>query len=92
MTLAMVIRSLFELAAVVLLIIGFINERKIIAFEVKLARAIKIHLRRRRQLKQRALAAAHSPAQTRAQCGFCGEAAVIKVLPPCKASGTHRVA
>ena len=47
-----VIRTFFEFAAVVLLIVGFINEKKIIAFEVKLARAIRIHLRNRRRRKQ----------------------------------------
>lgn len=92
MTLAMTIRSLFELAAVVLLIIGYINEKKIIAFEVKLMRAVKIHLLRRRALKHSELAAAHSPAQTRAPSGNGSEAAVIRILPPCKPSGTHRVA
>ena len=50
-----VIRTFFELAAVVLLIIGYINEKKIIAFEVKLARAIRIHLRNRRIRKQKGI-------------------------------------
>ena len=53
MAFAEVIKTFFELAAVVLLIIGFINEKKVIAFEVKLARAIRIHLRNRRIRKQR---------------------------------------
>ncbi len=50
---AEIIKTFFEFAAVVLLIIGFINEKKVVAFEVKLARAIKIHLRNRRVRKQR---------------------------------------
>ncbi len=50
-----VIRTFFELAAVVLLIIGYINEKKIIAFEVKLARAIRIHIRNRKIRKQKGI-------------------------------------
>lgn len=48
-----IIKTFLELSAVILLIIGFINEKKIVAFEVKLARAIRIHLRNRRLRKQR---------------------------------------
>jgi len=48
-----IIRTFFEFSAVILLIIGFINEKKIVAFEVKLARAIRIHLRNHRLRKQR---------------------------------------
>ncbi len=44
--------TFLEFAAVVLLIVGFINEKKIIAFEVKLARAIMIHIRNYRRRKQ----------------------------------------
>ena len=40
MTFAEVIRTVLEFAAVVLLIIGFFNEKKVVAFEVKLSRAI----------------------------------------------------
>lgn len=53
MAFAEVIRTVFEFAAVVLLIVGFINEKKVVAFEQKLARAIRIHLRNRRVRKQR---------------------------------------
>lgn len=53
MTFTEVLKIFFEFAAVVLLIVGFINEKKVVAFEVKLARAIKIHLRNRRIRKQR---------------------------------------
>ena len=59
MAFAEIIKTFFELAAVVLLIIGFVNEKKIVAFEVKLARAIKIHLRNRRIRKQREEARAY---------------------------------
>ena len=62
-----VIKTFFEFAAVILLIIGFINEKKIVAFEVKLARAVKIHLRNRRLRKQREAARAYAArVQTRA--------------------------
>ena len=53
MTFFEIIKTFFELAAVVLLIVGFINEKKVVAFEVKLARAIRIHLRNYRVRKQR---------------------------------------
>ena len=56
MAFAEVIRTVFEFAAVVLLIVGFIYEKKVVAFEVKLARAIRIHLRNRRLRKQREVA------------------------------------
>ena len=48
----MVVRTALEFVAVALLIWGFVNEKKVIAFEVKLARAIRIHLRNRRRRKQ----------------------------------------
>ena len=53
MTFLEIIKTFFEFAAVVLLIVGFINEKKIVAFEIKLARAIRIHLRNHRLRKQR---------------------------------------
>ena len=66
MTFAEIIRTVFEFAAVVLLIIGFINEKKVVAFEVKLARAIKIHLHNRRVRKQREAARVRAAVQARA--------------------------
>ena len=57
MAFAEVVKTVLELAAVILLIVGFINEKKVVAFEVKLARAIRIHLRNRRLRKQREAAA-----------------------------------
>ncbi|MBE6771736.1 MAG: hypothetical protein E7547_06305 [Ruminococcaceae bacterium] len=53
MTFFEIVKIFFEFAAVVLLIVGFINEKKVVAFEVKLARAIRIHLRNYRARKQR---------------------------------------
>ena len=50
-----IIRTFFELLTVVLLIIGFINEKKVVAFEQKLARVIKIHLRNRRKRRQKGI-------------------------------------
>ncbi len=66
MSFADIIITVLEFAAVVLLIVGFINEKKVIAFEVKLARAIKIHLRNYRIRKQREKAAMSARIQTRA--------------------------
>lgn len=51
------------MAAIVLLIVGFINEKKIAAFEAKLARAIRIHIRNYRRRKQRELAMAQAQVQ-----------------------------
>ncbi len=79
MALSDIILTVFEFAAVVLLIVGFINEKKIIAFEVKLARAIRIHLRNRRVRKQRELAAAHANAQKRAPADEIEETPVISI-------------
>lgn len=45
------ITTIVEIAVAVLLIWGFINERKIVAFEDKLARAIAIHIRNHRRRK-----------------------------------------
>lgn len=47
MSFAEILKTIAEFAAVVLLIYGFINEKKIIAFEIKLARAIRIHWQNR---------------------------------------------
>ncbi len=70
MSFADIIITALEFAAVVLLIVGFINEKKVIAFEVKLARAIKIHLRNRRLRKQRERAAMQTRIQSRAREDF----------------------
>ncbi len=75
-----IILTVFEFAAVVLLIVGFINEKKVVAFEVKLARAIRIHLRNRRRRKQRELALAHANAQRRAPADTVEETPVISIL------------
>lgn len=90
MTFADIIRTVLEFAAVVLLIVGFINEKKVIAFEVKLARAIKIHLRNRRLRKQREKAAVHARVQSRAVEEFYEEEHVFTVI---NGSGSaHQVA
>lgn len=47
-----ILRTTGEFAAVVLMIIGFINEKKIIAFEIKLARAVRIHWRNRNKTRK----------------------------------------
>lgn len=81
MTLAMTIRSIIELAAVILLIIGFINEKKLVAFEVQLSKAIRIHLRNRRIRKQREFARECSLAQRRAPADLPAQGFVITALP-----------
>lgn len=81
MAFAEIIRTFFEFAAVILLIIGFINEKKVVAFEVKLARAIKIHLRNRRLRKQREAARAYqAKAQQRAPEDVYFEEPVLTVI------------
>ncbi len=81
MAFAEIIKTFLELAAVILLIIGFVNEKKVVAFEVKLARAIRIHLRNRRIRKQREAAMAYnSKAQKRAPETECIEAPVLTVV------------
>ncbi len=81
MAFAEIIKTFFELAAVVLLIIGFVNEKKVVAFEVKLARAIKIHLRNRRVRKQREAARQYSAkAQMRAPEDVYFEEPVLTVV------------
>lgn len=46
-----IVRTFFEIIAVCLLIWGFINEKKVVAFENKLARAIAINIRNHRRRK-----------------------------------------
>ncbi len=88
MNFAEVIRTVLEFAAVVLLIVGFINEKKIVAFEVKLARAIKIHRRNRRLRKQREARAMRARVQSRAPEDVYEEAPVFTVVR----GGSHQVA
>ena len=83
-----IILSFFEFLAVILLIVGFFNEKKIVAFEAKLARAIRIHIRNYRRRKQRELAMAHSNAQKRAPADVYEEAQVISILEA-KNRNTH---
>ena len=86
--------TFFEFAAVVLLIIGFINEKKIIAFEVKLVRAIRIHIRNYRRRKQAEAQAAYANIQTRAPEDIedIEEVAEKPVLRVISKNGSHRVA
>ena len=90
MTFADIITTVLEFAAVVLLIVGFINEKKIVAFEVKLARAIKIHLRNRRIRKQREKAAVRTRVQSRAVEEFYEEEPVLTLVHG--NSSVHQVA
>ncbi len=77
MAITNIILSFFEMAAIILLIVGFINEKKIAAFEAKLARAIRIHIRNYRRRKQRELAQAKI--QKRAPADVYEEASVISI-------------
>lgn len=88
MSFAEIIRTVLEFAAVILLIVGFINEKKIVAFEVKLARAIKIHRRNRRIRKQREAAAMRARVQARAPEDIYEEEPVLTVVR----GGSHQVA
>lgn len=90
MSFAEIIRTVLEFSAAILLIIGFIKEKKVVAFEVKLARAIRIHLRNRRLRKQREAAAALSRVQSRAPEDVYDEEPVLTVVAGGKSS--HRVA
>lgn len=91
MSFADIIITVLEFAAVVLLIVGFINEKKVIAFEVKLARAIKIHLRNRRLRKQREKAAVQSRIQPRAREEFYEDEQPVLTLVR-GSEGAHQVA
>ena len=79
MAFADIFRTVLEFTAVVLLIVGFINEKKVVAFEVKLARAIRIHLRNRRRRKQAEVARAYANAQSRAPADVEEIAPVISI-------------
>lgn len=46
-------KTFFEFVAVMCLIIGFVNEKKVIAFEVALARSIRQWLKARKNRKKR---------------------------------------
>ncbi len=90
MAFAEIIKTIFEFAAVILLIVGFINEKKVVAFEVKLARAIKIHLRNRKARKAKEAAAAYSKkVQTRDAGALYVEDPVLKVVSK---KNSHQVA
>lgn len=92
MTFLEIIKTFFEFAAVVLLIVGFINEKKIVAFEVKLARAIRIHLRNYRLRKQREAQRAYTASvQSRApeDAEVYEEKPVLTVISK---NSSHRVA
>ncbi|HZK39151.1 MAG TPA: hypothetical protein VFD23_03225, partial [Clostridia bacterium] len=77
MTVFFAVRTTIEIIAVLLLIWGFINEEKFIAFEDKLARAVGIHIRNRRRRKaaeQRCKQQAHQCAQQCAVEAVCAKA------------------
>ena len=59
------VQTTIEIAVALLLIWGFINERKFIAFEDKLARAIAINIRNHRRRKLMEQRSAMPPVQQR---------------------------
>jgi hypothetical protein len=92
MTFLTILKTALELAAVVLLIVGFINEKKVIAFEEKLARAIRIHIRNYRLRKQREAQRAYAArVQSRAPEDVYEEVQA-PVLTVVSKKGSHRVA
>lgn len=90
MSIVEIIKTFFEFAAVVLLIIGFVNEEKVVDFEVKFARAVKIHLCNRRLRKQREAARQKAAIQKRAPSEDCFEQPVLTLMSQRKS--TDRVA
>ena len=94
MTFLEIMVTFLEFAAVVLLIVGFINEKKIIAFEVKLARAIMIHIRNYRRRKQAQARMAYANVQSRAPEDIeeAEEVAERPVLRVISNNSSHRVA
>ncbi len=92
MTFLAIVKTFLELAAVVLLIVGFINEKKVIAFEVKLARAIRIHIRNYRLRKQKEAQKAYAARVQRRAPEDVYEEAEAPVLTVVGKNGSHRVA
>ncbi len=92
MTLGTAILSFFELAAVILLIVGFIYEKKVIAFEVKLARAIRIHIKNRKVRKHNEMVLERRRAQSRAAVSSAASQPVVCMAAVSKKSGKHQVA
>lgn len=90
MTLGTAMLSFFELTAVILLIVGFIYEKKVIAFEVKLARAIRIHIRNRKVRKHNEMVLERRRAQSRA--AVASSQPVVCMTSVSKKSGAHQVA
>jgi len=72
------VRSTIEIAVALLLIWGFINEKKFIAFEDKLARAIAISIRNHRRRKLMEQRSAMPPVQQR----MPAETFSVPVEPP----------
>lgn len=86
----MIFRSFLEFAAIVLVIVGFVYERKIAAFENKLFRAIGIHIRNYRRRKAHEAMLARQAVQSRAPAAEPEEEIAITVVSG--KSTSHRVA
>lgn len=90
MTAALIIRSIFEFAAIVLVIAGFINEKKLIDFETRLFRAIRIHIKNHRKRKAYEAKATTRKIQSRAPAAEPEQTVCVTVVTGKKA--IHRVA
>ncbi len=85
MTFAMIIRTAFELSAIILLLVGLLNEKKVIAFENKLFRAIRINYRNYRRRKAHEAAVKRGLGQKRAPAADREATARVSVVR-CKKS------
>lgn len=82
-----VLTTALEIVAVVLLILGAIYQKKLVAFEDKLFRAIKIHAKNYRKRKAYELSVKQREAQSRAPADLPETAAVVGVYRAKKKSG-----
>ncbi|MBR4766550.1 MAG: hypothetical protein IK085_07295 [Clostridia bacterium] len=80
MTLALIIRSLFEFAAVILTIACFIKRKELNDFENKLFRAIGIHWRNYRRRRQYEKKCAARQIQSRAPADLPEEEIAVTVV------------
>ena len=92
MSVFQIITTFFEFAAVVLLIVGFINEKKIVAFERKFFRAVKIHVRNYLRRKLAEEQKTYVNAQSRAPVVYEDEVEEKPVLTVIEGKSSHRVA
>ena len=90
MTLSLIIRSFFELIAVILAVVGFAYREKLLDFENNLFRAIGIHWRNYRRRKQYEKNRAARQIQSRAPADLPEEEIAVTVVSG--RESIHRVA